>query len=443
VHIDARVVGFALFVTIAIGSLFGILPAWRATHSQPLDALKSGGAAKTESRRTRRLREGLVGFEVGLTTLLLILAGLLTVSLGQLLQVHTGFAVENVLVASVDLPPQSYSQPDARLRFYDGVLAGLQSFPGVRAAGWVSIPPLGGQGSVTGIRLPGESRAGAETPVANYRPVSQNYFSAMGIPLLQGRIFGSADRNRKVVVVSQSIAERFWPGRNPIGQICVTQWGDDVPSEVIGVVGDIRTVRLDEPPLMMVYVPEWFNAISVPSSASFVLRTVTGPASSAAPLRDLIHKLDANVPITSLLPMKQVVSQSVDARRFPMFLAMTFALSSLLLASLGIFGVVGYSVEQRRQELGIRMALGAQLQDLLRMVLRQAMAPVMIGLAAGLVAAVFAGRLISSLLFGVTAYDPLTFAAAALVVITVALVACYIPARRAMRVDPMVTLRHE
>ena len=296
---------------------------------------------------------------------------------------------------------------------------------------------------MTGIRLPGESRAGAETPVANYRPVSQDYFSAMGIPLLQGRIFGPADRNRKVVVVSQSIAERFWPGRNPVGQMCVTQWGDDVPSEVIGVVGDIRTVRLDEPPLMMVYVPDWFNAISVPSSASFVLRTVTDPASSAAPLRDLIHKLDANVPITSLLPMKQVVSRSVDARRFPMFLAMTFALSSLLLASLGIFGVVGYSVEQRRQELGIRMALGAQLQSLLRMVLRQAMAPVMVGLAAGLVAAVFAGRLISSLLFGVTAYDPLTFAAAALVVVTVALVACYIPARRAMRVDPMVALRHE
>ncbi|MGB6821129.1 MAG: ABC transporter permease [Candidatus Acidiferrales bacterium] len=443
VHMDVRVIVFALFVTIATGSLFGILPAWRATHSEPLDALRSGGAAKTESRRTRRLREGLVGFEVGLTTLLLILAGLLTASLGQLLQVHTGFAAENVLVAGVDLPPQSYSQPGARLRFYDEVLAGLRSFPGVRAAGWVSIPPLGGQGSVTGIRLPGEPRNGAETPVANYRPVSQDYFSAMGIPLLQGRIFGAADRNRKVVVVSQSIAERFWPGRNPIGQICVTQWGDDVPSEVIGVVGDIRTVRLDEPPLMMVYVPDWFNAISVPSSASFVLRTVTDPASSAAPLRDLIHKLDANVPITSLLPMKQVVSQSVDARRFPMFLAMTFALSSLLLASLGIFGVVGYSVEQRRQELGIRMALGAQLQDLLRMVLRQAMAPVMVGLAAGLVAAAFAGRLISSLLFGVTAYDPLTFATAAFVVVTVALVACYVPARRAMRVDPMVALRHE
>ena len=443
VHMDARVLVFAVAISMATGALFGILPAWRITRAQPIEVLKSAAAATSESRRTRRLREGLVGLEVGLTTALLILAGLLTASLTHLLRVNTGFVAENVLVAGVDLPPQSYHEPSVRLGFYDRVVAGLQALPGARSAGWVSIPPLAGEGSVTGINIPGAPQANAETPIANYRTVSPDYFSAMGIPLLQGRGFNGADSGRKVVVVSQSVADRFWPSKNPVGQICITQWGPDVPAEVVGVVGDIRTVQLDEPPLMMVYVPYWFNSISVPSSASFVLRTSAEPSGSAAAVRELIHKVDPEVPITRLRPMSQVVSQSVNARRFQMSLAMLFALSSLLLASLGIFGVVGYSVEQRRHELGIRIALGADLSDLLSMVLRQGMVPVVLGLAAGLVAAVLAGRLISGLLFGVTPYDPLTLAIIALVVTCVALLACYIPARRATRVDPMVALRYE
>jgi putative ABC transport system permease protein len=443
VHMDARVLVFALAVSLATGALFGILPAWLVTRAQPIDVLKSAAAATSESRRTRRLREGLVGLEVGLTTVLLILAGLLTASLVHLLRANTGFAVENVLVAGVDLPPQSYQESSVRLGFYDRVLAALQALPGARAVGWVSIPPLAGEGSVTGITIPGAPQGNAETPIANYRPVSASYFSAMGIPLLQGRVFNGADSRRKVVVVSQSVANRFWPGNNPIGQICITQWGDDVSSEVVGVVGDIRTVQLDETPLMMVYVPYWFNSISVPSSATFILRTSAELSGSAAAVRELIHKVDPDVPITSLRPMSQVVSQSVDVRRFQMSLAILFALSSLLLASLGIFGVVGYSIEQRRRELGIRIALGADFSDLLGMVLRQGMLPVVLGLSAGVVAAVFAGRLISSLLFGVTPYDPLTLGVIAFVVTSVALLACYVPARRASRVDPLVALRYE
>jgi len=319
----------------------------------------------------------------------------------------------------------------------------MESLPGVRAAGWVSIPPLGGEGSVTGIRLPGGPASGAETPIANYRPASPDYFSAIGIPLLAGRIFGPPDLNRKVVVVSQNIAERFWPGKSAVGQICISQWGPDVPAEVVGVVGDIHTVSLDQPPVMMVYVPYWFNAISVPSSASFVLRTATDPAASAGAVRQLIHSIDADVPITSLHPMTQIVSQSVDARRFPMFLAASFAVFSLVLASLGICGVVGYSVEQRRQELGIRIALGADLRRLTRMVLRQGLVPVVLGLVTGLVAAIFVGRLISSLLFGVSEHDPATLLVVVLLVGVVAILASYIPARRASRVDPMVVLRYE
>lgn len=443
VHMDVRVLMFAAAISMASGALFGILPAWRITRAQPIAVLKSAAAATSESRRMRRLREGLVGLEVGLTTGLLILAGLLTASLMHLLRVNTGFAIENVLVAGVDLPAQSYQESSVRLGFYERVLAGLEALPGARAAGWVSIPPLAGEGSVTGISIPGAPWANVETPIANYRPVSQNYFSAMGIPLLKGRVFKGGDRGRKVVVVSQSVADRFWPAKNPIGQICITEWGDDVPSEVIGVVGDIRTIQLDETPLMIVYVPGWFNGNSVPSSASFVLRTSVEPSGSASAVRALIHRADPDVPITGLRPMSRVVSESVDARRFQMSLAMSFALSSLLLSSLGIFGVVGYSIEQRRHELGIRIALGADLSDLLGMVLRQGMTPVVLGLAAGLAGAVFAGRLIGGLLFGVTSYDPLTLGIVAILIALVALLACYIPARRAMRLDPVVALRHE
>src|SRR5271165_565585 len=442
VHLDARVLIFAVGVSLCTGILFGLLPALRIIRAEPLNVLKAAASAHTEGRRTRLLRECLVGLEVGLASGLLLLAGLLTASLAKTLNVNAGFAVENVLVAGVDLPAQSYPQPVARLRFCDRVLHELKNLPDVRAAGWVSIPPLAGQGSVTGITLPG-TQPSAEQPIANYRSANTDYFLAMGIPLLEGRVFSPTDRGRKVVMVSQTVANRFWPGRNPIGQICITHWDGDVPSEVIGVVGDVRTVRLEENPLLMVYVPDWFNSISAPSSPSFIIRTSAEAGSSAAEVGALIHKIDPDVPITTIRPMSQMVSQSVDGRRFQMSLALVFALSSLLLAALGIFGVVSYSVQQRRQELGIRTALGADRRDLLRMVLRHGMTPVMLGLAGGLIVAAFAGHLISSLLFGVTPYDPLTISAIAIIVTAVALLACYVPARRAMRLDPMVALRYE
>jgi len=442
-HMDARVLLFALLLSMVTGAIFGAVPALRVARTQPVDALKSGATATTESHRTRRLRQSLVGFEVGLTTLLLILGGLLMASLGQLLRVHTGFSVEHVLIAGVDLPAQRYPEPQDRRHFYERVLAGVRTLPGLQATGWVSIPPLGGQGSVTGITTTDAAKTNFETPQANYRPVSPDYFSAMGIPLLHGRTFAAEDRGRSIVIVSQSVADRFWPGKNPVGQICVTQWGPDLPAEIVGVVGDIRTVQLDQAPLMMVYVPDWFNTISVPASATIVLRTVGDPASYVGAVRDMIHDIDADVPLTILRPMSEIVSHSLDARRFPMLVAMLFALSSLFLASLGIFGVVGYSVEQRRHELGIRIALGADLRDLLAMVMRQGMAPVLLGLGAGVIAALFAGQLIRNLLFGVSANDPLTLIAVALVVAVVALAACYVPARRATRVDPMTALRYE
>ena len=443
VHIDSRVLGFTLLLTAVTGILFGVLPAWRITRAQPFEALKSAAASLTHGLRIRHARQSLVGCEVGIATLLLILAGLFTASLVRLLRVDAGFAVDNVIVADVDLPSFSYQRPESKLQFYNRALEQIRSLPGVREAGWVTLMPLAGQGSVTGIGLPGRQQSPEENPDANYRPVSSGYFSAMGIPLLQGRVFSEADRGRRVVLVSKSVAERFWPGKSPIGQSCVTQWAGNVESEVIGVVGDVRTVRLEDVPLLMVYVPDWFNQISLPSSASIIVHTSLEPRSLASAIRESIQKADPAVPIVALRPMAQIVSDSVAARRFQLFLTLVFAISSLLLAALGIFGVVAYSVEQRRSELGIRLALGAQLDDLRNMVLREGMTPVVTGLALGVVASIAAAGLLGNLLFGVSASDPLTICTVSLVVAGVALAACYFPARRVSRVDPIVALRYE
>jgi predicted permease len=442
VHLDARVFWFALILSVVTGALFGVLPACRIAHASPQENLKTGGTAATEGRRTRRLRENLIGLEAGLSTMLLILAGLLAASVIHVLRVNSGFATDHVLAVDIDLPPQDYEKPADRQRFYAEALSRLRALPDVQSAGWVSFLPLKGARSVSGIRLPGD-RDKVLPPPANYRAASPGYFEAMGIPLVQGRTFEEGDRGRNVTVISQSVADRFWPGKNPVGQICITAWAGEQRSEVIGVVGDIRTVRLDRPPEMMVYVPEWRNARSVPDSASIVIRTAMDPAGAAAAVRDEIHRIDPNVPIVALRPMRELVSESVQTRRFQMLLAMTFAGSALFLTSLGIFGVVASSAEQRRRELGIRMALGAGHAQLCSIVLRDGMVPVLVGLAAGVVAAIFAGRLMESLLFGVGAFDPATVAFVAMLVVLVALAACYIPARRAMRVDPMVALRYE
>ncbi|HUJ40769.1 MAG TPA: ABC transporter permease [Candidatus Acidoferrales bacterium] len=441
VHMDGRVLLFAFFVTTATGALFGILPAWRITRVLPMEAMKFSPA--THSPRIRHARETLVGVEVALTTMLLILAGLLITSLARLLQLDPGFAVHNVLAVDVDLPSQSYSSLPDRLQFYERALEGVRALPGVQDAGWVSLMPLSGQGSVTGIGLPGRQAFPEENPAANYRSAGSGYFRAMGIPLLRGRIYTDADRGRNVVVISKSVADRFWPGKNPVGRTCVTQWAGDVESEVIGVVGDVRTVRLEDSPLLMVYVPHWFNQVSVPASASIIIHSSVDPAGLGPAVRDVIRRAGHGVAVVSLVPMDQVVSDSLAPRRFQMFLILAFALASLFLAGLGIFGVIAYSVEQRRRELGIRLALGAQLADLRNMVLREGMSPVLLGLAGGIVAAILAGSLIRSLLFGVAFLDPLTIASVTFVVFSVALMASYFPARRAMRVDPIAAIRYE
>lgn len=447
VTINSSVLAFALCLSAFTGVIFGVLPALTIAKAEPQPVLKSIGTTSTESVRTRRLRGTLVGFEVGLCTMLLILAGLLSSSLFRLARVNIGFSVSDVVAADIDLPEQTYATPAARQAFYERALAKIRELPAVRSAAWISLLPLAGQGSVTDISLVGEQVRPGQQIIANYRAVSSGYFSTMRIPLVRGRPFTDNDRGRRLVILSQSLAEKLWPSLDPIGKQCIAGWGQlqIQPSEVVGVVGDIRTAKLDQPPLNMVYVPDsWGQKVpGAPAFASIVVSSATDSNAIAPSVRDVLQGINPNVPIVAVRPMTQLISDNLQARRFQLLIAAFFAVSALLLASLGIFGVVAYSVEQRRQELGVRCALGAQQAQLLSLVLRQGMTPVLAGMLAGAAAAFAGGNLIQSLLYDMRAFDPLTFGGVLALVGAVALLACYVPARRTLRVDPILALRYE
>ena len=444
VSLDARTVVFAIAASGVTAALFGAVPAWLVSRSSLSHTLGSGGRSVTENRHTRKLRTSLVGAEVAMCTVLLFTAVLLGRSLLNLLRLDPGFNVEHVLAVDIDLPPVAYEKPAMREAFYERTLEGIRSLPGVRSAAWVSILPLEGHGSVSGINLSGHPLSPQESPMANYRAVSADYFQTMGIPVLAGRSFGDHDRGRRQVIVSQSLARRLWPNQNVIGQQCLAEWGPLQLSEVIGVAGDIHT-SLDQPPLYMVYVADSWGEVppSAPRSASIVVRSEQDPAGIANAVRNAVHHAAPDVPIVALRPMSQLVALNLEGRRFQMSLTSSFAVSALLLASLGIFGVLAYSVEQRRREFGIRSALGAQPSHLLLMVMRQGLWPVGIGLAVGVISALLSGRLLQTLVFGIAPLDPLTFAAVAVIITTVGIVACYVPARHAMIADPAVALHYE
>jgi putative ABC transport system permease protein len=444
VSLDARVLAFAVLASVITAGLFGPLPAWLVSRADLHATLGSGGRSVSENSRTRKLRTMLVGAEVAMCSVLLIVAGLLGHSLLHLLHLDPGFGAEHVLAADVDLPPVAYEEIGKREAFYSSALDGIRSLPGVRSVAWISILPLEGEGSVSSMNLPGSQLPPLEAPMVNYRAVSADYFTAMSIPLLAGRAFDNHDRGRRQVIVSQSLARRLWPGKNAVGQRCVAEWAALQQSEVIGVAGDVHN-QLDQPPPYIVYVADsWGQALpGAPGSASIVVSSAQDPASIGSLVRDVIHHSGPDVPIVALRPMSQIVALNLEGRRFQMSLTSSFAVSALLLASLGIFGVLAYSVEQRRREFGIRTALGAPRTQLLVMVMKQGLWPVALGLGVGIVAALLGGRLLQSLAFGVSSFDPLTFVSVIVVILFVAAVACYVPARRAMTADPVVALRCE
>jgi len=437
VRLDSRVLAFALLVSAVTGLMFGILPAIRSSGAHPQEALKSGSYTTTEGRRGVRARDLLVGAEAALSAVLLITAGLLTGSFVRLMRVDKGFDIERVLAVNLSLPSTKYTQNEQKSAFFERVLEKTRALPGVRSAGFVSALPLQGETWIDMVAAEGDTRPMFERPMVNVRFVSPDYFKTLRIPFREGRTFDDSQRKRKVVIVSQGTAHRLWPGQSAVGRRMLH---NEQVDEVAGVIADTRSASLDKDPVLMIYLPYWQRPRL---SASLLVRTAMDPRGIAAGVREAIRQVDADVPVPEMKTMREVMSDSVAQRRFQMMLVMLFAGAALALAGFGIYGVVSYSVTRRRTEMGIRMALGAGAAGLERMVLWQGMRPVVAGLAVGIAGALAAGRVLSSLLFQVSARDPMTIGGVALVLLLVSALAALLPARQATRVDPMTALRFE
>jgi predicted permease len=440
VHLDVRALLFTAAVSVVAGLLFGLIPAWRAARSEPQDALRGGGRSATQGRGGVRVSEILVTTEVALSAALLVAAGLLIGSLVRLLGIDQGFQANNVLTAALNLPATKYSDTQQRAAFFDRLLPVVQHLPGVQAAGIISTMPLAGDTWVDMISRDDDHRPVFERPVANYRFISPGYFAALEIPIRAGRAFQPADHNRPVVVVSATTAARIWPGATAVGKRMRGGDEKDPMAEVVGVVADTRTGMKGDPPPLMVYRPYWAR---LESGASLAIRTAQEPGAAANAVRNAIWSVDSQLPVPEMMTMQRIISDSVSERRFQTTLLAAFALAALLLAAVGIYGVISYSVNRRRNEIAIRMALGARSAEVNRMVLGQGMRPVATGLVIGIGVALALGRLLKAMLFEIQPADPLVLVGVVVVLGAAAALACFAPARRATRIDPAISLRYE
>jgi predicted permease len=437
VHVDARVLLFALAISLLTGLVFGALPALRSVRSAPMETLKSAGRGNTEGRGGLRVRNVLVSLEVGLSAALLVTAGLLVASFSQLMSLDRGFQVERILAMNVSLLSTKYPKPAERNAFFQRVLAKAAAMPGVQSASLVSALPLMGETWIDIVGTEHDTRPMVEQPSTNVRFVSPGYFQTLRVGLRDGRDFEEQDRNRVVCIVSASLAQRLWGKESPVGR---KLQGNGSLLEVVGVTPDFRSTSLDKDPVNMLYIPYWQRSRL---GASLLVRTSMDPRSIANALRAAVWEIDSEVTVPEVRTLEEVLSRSVAERRFQMLLVALFAAGALALAAFGTYGVLSYAVSRRTGEMGIRMALGAQRSDVLGMVLRQGMTPVLVGLAGGAATAVAIGRYLESLLFQVSPRDPLAFAVSGAVLLAVSVAACLIPARRATRVSPTEALRFE
>lgn len=439
VAIDLNVLLFALGLTLLTALVFGLYPAWRQSRRDPQEALAASSRSNTGSKTSTRGRSILISVEVALSTVLLIVGGLLLASFVRLMNTSAGFEIASRISAQLSLPGASYNKPENVTAFYEKLLEELSRQPGIRQAALTSHLPLNGETWIDFMSRPGDTRPMFQKPTTNVRFISGSYFGAMGIPLLGGRTFEPLDKKNTVVVVSSAVARNLWPGENPVGQNLVLQ---DKPMRVIGVAGDTRADLAKNAP-SIVYVPYWDHSNGTASNLIVVLRTSIPERDAVTVLRHTVAKLDPGIPISHVETFGEVLSDAVSQRRFQMLLVGTFAISALLVASLGIFGVIAGVVSARRNEIGIRMALGASRAGVTGMVIRQGMTPLLAGLFAGIVVTLGFGSAIGKLLYQVRPADPLTFTAVALLLSGVALLACWIPAHRAAAIDPMESLRYE
>jgi predicted permease len=441
--IDAKVLGLTMVVSLATGILFGLAPALQSARKKRFDGLKSGRS--TESSRPKRLRAALVICETALSLLLVVGAGLLLRSFSRILQVDPGFRPEGVLTLRVSLPDATYSKPEQARGFYRELIDRVQRLPGVQAVGAVSALPLSGQGGSGTTTIDTQSVPREDTtPEADQRVATPGYFKAMGISLVRGRFFAESDTDGTplVAIVDESLAQTFWPNQDPIGKrLHRGGLGSKAPwVTVVGVVRHVRNRTLEARSRVEVYWPE--NQISS-GSLSLAVQASGNPMNLVPTIQREVGAMDPDLPVYRVRTMTEVMGESLERRRLALILLAGFAGLALLLAAVGIYGVTSYSVAQRHMEIGLRMALGANRGQVMRMMIRRGMATIAVGLCVGLILALSLTRLMGGMLFAVRAYDPLAIGGAAMVLTAAAFLAILIPAQRATKVDPMVALRYE
>nr|MBA3767276.1 ABC transporter permease [Acidobacteriota bacterium] len=446
VEIDARVLGFTVLISILTAVVFGLAPALHASRPDLNDALKESGRGSSGGPGRSRLRGALVVSEIALSLVLLICAGLLIKSVMRLRNVNPGFNPDNLLTMNVWLPSAKYPKAPAWLGFYDQMLQRIKAVPGVQAAGVVSVLPLSTNFDGRTLEVEGQPKAPGESPEVELYIATPDYLRAMEIPTLKGRALSEQDgvNAPHVALLSETMARRFWPNEDPLGKRI--RFLNSDPEEkrpwksVVGVVSDVKQKGLDAEGTMQFYLP----LAQQPSSAmTLVVRTAAAPSTMIAPVRREILALDQDQAAFNIATMDQLRAESTALRRFSMSLLALFAGVALTLAAVGIYGVIAYSVTQRTHEIGIRLALGAETRDVLKLVVGQGLKLAVLGVGLGLIAAFALTRVLSSLLYGVSATDPVIFTSLSLLLAVVALLACLIPARRATKVDPMVALRYE
>ena len=443
VTLDLRVLAFSAATAVVTGLLIALLPAWRLTRRDVQMALRGGAWGTSSDRSGSRARETLIAVQVALSMTLLVVTALLGASFFRLLHVDRGFASDRVITAMIAFPASRYDKPAPRIDAYDRVLAGLHALPGVEAATWMSVLPTRGEGWIDILSAAGDSRPVFERPTANYRFVAPEFFKVASMPILKGRTFSDAERdaNRPMpALVSARTASVVWKGRDAIGQRFTRGDGSGNGFEVVGIVADARLTALDKTPPLLVYVPYWVRSSP---RASLMVRTAAAPSAFVGELRRVIGAVDPDAAIAEVQTLDEVVDASVAARRYQMNLFVVFGLVALAIAIIGVYGVTAYGVSRRRREMNIRVALGADVAGVVRLIVRQGLTPVGIGIGAGVVGAVTVGGVVASLLFDVRPRDPMVIAGVALIVAASAVLACFAAARQGLVINPAAALREE
>ena len=452
IAVDGTVLAFTVGVALAAGLLVGLFAALRYGRPELIPALKEGGRGGTVGHERLRARNALVVLQVALALVLLVCAGLMVRSFWRLRNVSPGLDPASTLTVRLNLPETEYETPEAPARFVVQLLEQVRAIPGVQSAATTTMLPLSGGGSNNGHVIEDfPLEPGAVPPILATRWVSPSFFETMRIPLLEGRLFDRLDPNARVreAVVSQALAQRFWPGQSPLGKRLAQGIGENPQwATIIGVVGSLREYGLNEAPVETVYYPmqpqaSFDGQVQIPRSFTLLVRTTGDPGRLAGPVRDAVWSLDPDLPLAQVRSMEEVVERSMVRTTFTMLLLVIAGAVALLLGAVGIYGVISYVVSQRTREIGVRMALGAGKRDISRMVLREGLGLALLGIALGLAAAFALTRFMKALLFEVSPADPLTFAAVPALLALIALFACWLPAQRAAGVPPLEAIRSE